>query len=103
MIFHFSYGALIRMATTICASGGLKVSSRVGHHIELLNKLSIILNDKDIKRFGNEMRKKRNLDIYGTGIILGSKELGDYMDIIGKAFMEAEEYFDNKKGKNKML
>jgi len=44
VVFHFSYDALIRLAVSICASEGLRVLSRAGHHAELINKLSIVIS-----------------------------------------------------------
>ena len=50
--------------------------------MKILEKLSEILNDKDIEIIGDRMRKKRNLDLYEGGIIISQKEVKDYLDFI---------------------
>lgn len=77
--------------------------ARAGHHIELINKIASILESKEIKNFGNEMRKKRNTDIYGTGALISQKEVEDFLKMTEKAFLKADEYIDRKNGKTKLL
>ncbi|MCK4553450.1 hypothetical protein KAU19_00615 [Candidatus Parcubacteria bacterium] len=64
VIFKFCYDSLIKLAIVVCARNNLRVKSRQGHHIELLKKLSEILGNEDINIIGNEMRSKRNFDLY---------------------------------------
>jgi hypothetical protein len=88
--FRFCYDALLKLAITICAENGLRVKSRRGHHIELINKLAFFLKDEEIEILANEMRSKRNWDLYGGGIIISSKEAGEYLDWTKKIFHQAE-------------
>jgi len=76
--FRFSYDALLKLAITVCAKKNLRVKARKGHHIELLRKLSIILDNKDINIIGDEMRNKRNFDLYSGGILISKKEAEEY-------------------------
>lgn len=82
VIFMFSYNGLIKLAITICAKNNLRVKSEQGHHIELIEKLSDFLNDKDIAKVGNEMRKKRNRDLYEGDIIITEKQAQEYFEYL---------------------
>ncbi len=88
--FRFSYDALIKLAITICSIKGLRVKSRRGHHIELIKKLSFYLNDTEIEILANEMRSKRNWDLYGGGVIISGKEIQEYIRWIKKIFERAD-------------
>ena len=90
--FRFAYDALIKLGITVIASCGYRVKSRRGHHIKILEKMSEILKDEDIKIIGNAIRKKRNSDLYKGGIILSKKEVGDYLVFIKNIFKKAEKY-----------
>ena len=72
----------------------LRVKSRIGHHIELLKKLTEYLNDEDILIISNEMRKKRNFDLYSGGILVSDKEALEYKKWLKKIVAQAEEYLN---------
>lgn len=101
--FRFSYDALLKLAIAVCAQENLRVEARAGHHKELIDKLSNILKMSDIKKIGNEMRKKRNFDLYSGGPSFSSKEAKDFSDWVGDVFKKGEEYIKLKKGQNRML
>ncbi len=65
VVFKFCYDALLKLAIAVCAKNGLRIKARQGHHIELLGRMADFLKNNDIKIIGDEMRAKRNLDIYG--------------------------------------
>jgi len=90
VIFNFSYSALIKTGITLIAASGRKVRSRKGHHIKILEKLSQILNNKDIEMIGDRMRKKRNLDLYDGGIIVDLKEAKQYLNFVKEVINKAE-------------
>ena len=92
VIFKFSYDSLLKIAITICAKNSLRAKSRAGHHIELLRKLAEYLGDKDIVIVGNEMRKKRNFDLYSGGVLISEKEALDYKRQLKKVVTQAEKY-----------
>lgn len=94
IVFRFSYDSLLKIAITICAKNNLRVKSRAGHHIELLKKLSEYLNNENILIMGNEMRKKRNFDLYSGGALISEKEVSDYRELLKKIITQAEEYLD---------
>lgn len=97
IIFQFSYNALIKLAITICAAKGLRVKARQGHHIELINKLSKLLANEDVKILGNEMRTKRNWELYGGGGIISDKEAALYIKYIKNFFKQTEKIINPKK------
>ena len=88
--FRFCYDALLKLAMAVCAENGLRVKSRRGHHIELIKKLAFFLKDPEIEILADEMRSKRNWDLYGGGIIISQKETKEYLDWTKKVFLKAE-------------
>lgn len=68
VIFDFSYQALIQFGIAIIAKEGYKVRSIPGHHVKILQKMSLILKNTDIDSFGNKMRRLRNKGLY-DGVI----------------------------------
>lgn len=61
-------------------------------HIELLKKLAECLDDEDILIVSNEMRKKRNFDLYSGGVLISEKEASEYKEWLKKIVIQAEEY-----------
>ncbi|OIP75447.1 MAG: hypothetical protein AUK06_01795, partial [Parcubacteria group bacterium CG2_30_36_18] len=97
VIFNFSYSALVKIGIVLIAACGYRVRSRVGHHIKILEKLTQILQDKNIEIIGDRMRKKRNLDLYEGGIIISQKEAKDYLDFTKRIIKKAGEYLKNQR------
>ena len=96
VIFKFSYDALLKLAIAVCAKNNLRVKSRQGHHIELINKLSEIIKDEDVKIIGQEMRSKRNWDLYGGGALISKKEADEFLIWAKKIFKTADVYLYKK-------
>lgn len=96
IVFKFSYDSLLKIAIAICAKNNLRVKSRVGHHIDLVKKLSEYLNEADIFAMGNEMRKKRNFDLYSGGVLISKKEAANYKEWLKKIILQAEEYLNKE-------
>jgi hypothetical protein len=90
VIFKFSYDSLIKTGLTLIAFCGYRVRSRQGHHIKILEKLSQILNNKNIEIMGEAMRKKRNLDLYDGGAIISKKEAEEYLNFIRDIIRDVE-------------
>lgn len=88
--FTYSYQALIKIGTALCAREGLKVRSIPGHHVKILERMSEILKDPDILAFGNGMRMKRNQDLYGGGELISEKEAMDYLAFVQRVFKLAD-------------
>lgn len=83
--FTYAYQALIKGGIALIArKGGVRVRSVPGHHIQILSKMSEILNDPDIDVIGNAMRTKRNLDLYEGGTILSEKDVNEYTAFVSK-------------------
>ena len=93
VIFKFSYDALLKFAIALCAKNHLRVKSRHGHHVELINKLSEFLNDDEIRIIGNEMRMKRNIDLYSGGTLITKKEAGEYREWMNNIFKTLKSTF----------
>jgi hypothetical protein len=98
IIFRFSYDALIKLAIAVCAKNGLRVKARKGHHIELIKKLSFYLKDPEIEILANEMRSKRNRDLYDGGILVSEKEAKEYLEWVKRTFQKTQILFENSKG-----
>ena len=94
--FQFAYNGLIKLGITLISQLGYKVKSRSGHHIKILEKIALILNDKDIYTMGNKMRKKRNTDLYEGGVLISDKEASEYRDWLKEIFAKAETYLHKK-------
>jgi len=93
VIFRFCYDALLKLAIAVCARENLRVKARQGHHIELIEFLARFLKDKEIITFGNEMRTKRNWDLYGGGTLISQKEAMEYQKWVEEVFEKADKYF----------
>ncbi len=90
--FRVCYDILLKLAITVCAKNGMRVRARKGHHIELILKLSDLLGYEDIERIGDEMRIKRNTDLYSGGIVITEKEAEKYLGWVEEVFHKTERY-----------
>jgi len=88
--FQFAYNALIKLGIVLISRLGYKAKSRSGHHIKILEKMALILDDKDIYSLGNRMRKKRNMDLYEGGVLISEKEAEEYKNWLKTVFLKAE-------------
>lgn len=93
---RFCYDCLLKLAIAVCVGNGLRVKARQGHHIELIQKLSSYLNDPEIAVMANEMRAKRNWDLYGGGVLISKKEADDYIKWTGEIVEKSRLYFNQK-------
>lgn len=90
VIFNFSYSSMIKAGISLIALYGYRIKSRAGHHVKILEKLSQILNDKNIELIGDKMRKKRNFDFYDGGIIINLNEARQYLNFVKNIIIKAE-------------
>ncbi len=89
--FTYSYQALIKTGITLLAKAGkVKVRSKPGHHVKILEKVGEILADEDVTSAGNAMRMKRNTDLYGGGEIISEKDAADYLKFVQKVIEKAK-------------
>lgn len=84
--FHFAYMALIKIGIYFLAKAGYRIKSRPGHHIKIIEALSVLLNDDDIIIIGDKMRKDRNLDFYSSDNMITNKETDEYMAFVEKLY-----------------
>lgn len=81
--FSFGYQSLIKAGITLLAKkGGVRVRSVPGHHVKILQKMSELLQDKDVLTIGDAMRTKRNDDFYNAGELITEKEADDYLEFV---------------------
>lgn len=92
--FTYGYQALIKAGIALIAkTAGVRVRSIPGHHVKILQKMSEILNDKDIAAIGEVMRVRRNADLYGGAESVAEKEANDYLKFVESAFKKIESEF----------
>ena len=96
VVFKFVYDCLIKLGITLIVALGYRIKSRIGHHIKILEKLSQILDNKDIEIMGEAMRKKRNFDLYEGGAIISEKEAGEYFNFVKTILSESEKFLKNQ-------
>jgi len=94
--FRFSYDALLKLATAVSAKNSLRVKARQCYHIELIKKLAELIGDSEIEVLGNQMRAKRNWDLYGGGALISQKEAKEYSEWVARVFADTQKYFDGK-------
>ena len=89
--FTYSYNALIKGGIALIAKiGKVRVRSSLGHHFKIIEKMSEILRNKELREIGNVMRTKRNLDFYGGGVLISEKEGNDYYFFVEKVLKKIE-------------
>jgi hypothetical protein len=97
--FQFAYNALIKLGTVLIAGNGYKVSSRIGHHIKIIEKASEILGNKEILIYGNQMRKTRNTELYDGGIFITKKQAEEYANFVIDIYNDVRLFLKRKRGK----
>jgi hypothetical protein len=95
--FVFCYNCLLKMAIVVCAKNNLRVKARRGHHIALIEKMSLLLKDQEIEIIAQEMRTKRNRDLYDGGIIISNKDAEMYLKFSADLAETVEKYLNFNK------
>jgi hypothetical protein len=85
------------MAIVVCAKNNLRVKARRGHHIALIEKMSLLLKDQEIEIIAQEMRTKRNRDLYDGGIIISNKDAEMYLKFSADLAETVEKYLNFNK------
>jgi uncharacterized protein (UPF0332 family) len=93
--FQFTYNSLLKLGISLMACYGYKVRSRSGHHIKILEQMSLILNDQNVSIYANQMRKTRNMELYDGGVIITKKESDGYLRFVKITFEKSEVIFKN--------
>lgn len=86
VIFKFSYDALIKLGIALIAKKGFKVRSVAGHHVKILEKMSVLLKDEDVLVLGNKMRQERNSNLYDGVYFVGEKDSRAYLGFVKSVF-----------------
>jgi len=94
VVFKFSYDAIIKLGVILIAKHGYKVRSVPGHHVKIIEKISLILDDSTIQVIGNKMRYSRNTDLYGGNFLISNKDTGEFLSFVGDVFARAEKFFN---------
>lgn len=91
VIFRFTYDALVKLAIYVVSHHGFKVRSIPGHHVKLLEKLGDELDDEEVALIADEMRRKRNLDLYQAAAVVTSKDAQNYFEFVETVFGRVRE------------
>ncbi|MCB4755939.1 MAG: HEPN domain-containing protein [Elusimicrobia bacterium] len=87
--FTFAYQALLKAGIALIAKiGSVKVRSVPGHHVRILEKMSETLSKPDIFLIGNQMRLKRNLDLYEGRVGINPSEAQDFLEFVEETLEE---------------
>ena len=97
VVFTFCYNCLLKLAIAVCAKNNLRVKARQGHHAALIEKMSEYLDDEDIEIMAQEMRSKRNKDLYGGGVLITRKDAAMYLKFTEEVKKKVEKYLDFNK------
>ena len=92
LVFYACYNIIIKTAMAICAKNNLRVKSRTGHHIELIDKLVEYLEYSEIKDAADKMRSKRNRDLYDGGTVTSEKEAEFYLALCQELINKTDSY-----------
>lgn len=92
VIFRFGYDAMIKAGIALIAFYGFKVKSVPGHHFVIIRKLSELLGGKfaPVFDFCNEMRRKRNIDLYAGGAVISGQEANGLLAVAEKIYKTVE-------------
>lgn len=78
--FNYAYQSILKIGIAILAKCySVRVRSRPGHHIRVLQVLSDALNDSDVFDLADIMRQKRHADLYDGGEVVTEKEAEEYV------------------------
>ncbi|MBU0705631.1 prepilin-type N-terminal cleavage/methylation domain-containing protein [Patescibacteria group bacterium] len=94
IILHFCYNAVIKLGIAVIAKKGYKVRSIPGHHVKILEALAGLENLKTEIKYIDNIRKKRNIDLYEGEISLTNKEAAELIKITKKIFQSIEKNTD---------
>jgi len=95
--FNYTYTALIKIGIALFSYYDFKAKSVPGHHIKIIDQLSILLKNHDIANIGHVMRNKRNLDFYGGGIEVTLKETREYLNFVDGVLKSVKNIIVKKK------
>jgi hypothetical protein len=73
--FTYAYQSFIKAGIALIAAiGSAKVRPVPGHHVKIIEKMSEVLDDDEILAIGNQMRMKRNTDMYSGGTMISETD-----------------------------
>ena len=84
IVLHFCYTAIIKLGVYVLAKNGYKVRSIPGHHVNILKAISDISGLKNELKYIDNIRRKRNIDLYEGEISLSDKESSELIEITNK-------------------
>lgn len=56
------------------------------------------MKDPEVEILANEMRSKRNRDLYDGGILISEKEAKEYLEWVKQTFQKTQILFENSRG-----
>lgn len=79
--FTYAYQSVIKSGIALIAAvGSVKIRSVPGHHVKIIEKMSEVLGDDEILVFANQMRMKRNVDLYSGGTLISKTDAQAYIE-----------------------
>ncbi|MBT6068628.1 hypothetical protein HOG48_02635 [Candidatus Peregrinibacteria bacterium] len=93
VIFTFAYKAFIKTGIILIALRGYKARPIPGHHERIIEAIAVLLEDENVKKLGNEMREKRNFDLYAGVLLINSAESLNYLRFVKKTFEQVKQRF----------
>ena len=92
VVFKFSYDAFLKGCIALVAAEGYRPNSKLRHHRAVISAARRVLGSKFRDRiiYCDTMRKKRNLDLYGGGVIVSLSESRQFLKVVSEIFEEIE-------------
>lgn len=92
LAFYACYNIIIKTGMAVCAHNNLRIKSRKGHHIKLIEKLAELLKDENVEIVANKMRSKRNRDLYAGGVMVSQREVDYYLKFCQSLLKKVDDY-----------
>jgi len=98
VIFKFSYDAFLKACITIIAFQGYRAMSKRGHHKAIISATKKILGKqfRDMVDYCDTMRRRRNIDLYGGGVLVSLSESKQFLRVVSRVHAEIKKRVSSK-------
>jgi len=98
VIFKFSYDAFLKACITIIAFQGYRAMSKRGHHKAIISATKIVLGKqfRDMLDYCDTMRRRRNIDLYGGGVLVSLSESKQFLEVVLMVHAEIKKRVSSK-------
>lgn len=87
--YRIGYESIIKVGIAVIAKHGYKVRSNMGHHYKILQKIADITGLRDEINFLQQVRRKRNIDLYEGGFSFSETDVRNLIGVAEKIFRKA--------------